>query len=73
MKICFISEDLARPLDEGFKKFVYSLMKALCGEHEVLGLSRKGLSGGDCGVEKMPMNKLFLNRRLRRFELAGPA
>jgi len=74
MKVCFISEDLAEPLDEGFKKFACSLMKALCGQHEVLGMSSQGLSGGNCGAEKMPMNKLFLNWRLwRRIRSFDPA
>ncbi|MCK4271844.1 hypothetical protein KAX22_04280, partial [bacterium] len=71
MKICVLSEELANPLDEGIKKFSYSLIKALSTQHYVLGLSKWGLFEEWCRVEKVPMNKLLLNwglwRKIRRF------
>jgi len=66
MKICLISEDLASPLDEGLKKFSFSLMKALSKQHHVLGMSKKGLSQGGFQIEARGMNKLLLNLNLRR-------
>jgi glycosyltransferase involved in cell wall biosynthesis len=71
MRICVISEELASPLDEGFKKFAYFLMKVLSAEHQVLGMSRNGLLEGGYRVEAVRMNKLLLNwalwRRIRHF------
>ncbi len=71
MKVCVISEGLSSPLDEGFKKFSYSLIKNLTREHHVLGMSKTGLSHEGCRVARVRMNRLFLNwglwRRIRRF------
>lgn len=71
MRICVVSEELASPLDEGLKKFTYSLMKALSAKHSVLGMSKRGLVEEGYRVEQVPMNKLLLNwglwRRIRRF------
>lgn len=71
MKICLISEGLASPLDEGLKRFSFSLMKALSKGHRVLGMSKKGLSQEGFRVEPVGMNKLLLNwhlgRRIRHF------
>lgn len=71
MKICVISERLTSPLDEGIKKFSYSLMKALSMNHIVLGMSKKGLLEEGYRVEKVNMNKLMLNwmlwQRIRQF------
>jgi len=71
MKICVISEGLSSPLDEGFKKFAFGLMRALSQEHEVLGMSRRGLMVDGYTVHGVRMNRLLLNgglwRRIRRF------
>jgi glycosyltransferase involved in cell wall biosynthesis len=71
MRICVVSEELASPLDEGFKKFSWSLIKALSAQHQVLALSKWGLCDQECLVEKAPMNRLLLNwslwRRIARF------
>ncbi|KPL16155.1 MAG: hypothetical protein AMJ92_13105 [candidate division Zixibacteria bacterium SM23_81] len=71
MRICVVSEELASPLDEGFKKYSWSLIKALSARHQVLTLSKWGLCDQECLVEKVPMNRLLLNwslwRRIARF------
>jgi len=71
MKICIVSEELAAPLDEGFKKFSWSLMKALSAQHRVLVMSKRGLFEEGYRVERVRMNRLLLNwglwRRIRRF------
>jgi glycosyltransferase involved in cell wall biosynthesis len=66
MKICLISEGLTNPLDEGFKRFSFSLLCALSRQHRVLAMSKKGLSQLGLRVEAMGMNKLLLNWRLGR-------
>jgi glycosyltransferase involved in cell wall biosynthesis len=71
MRIGVISEKLSNPVDEGIKKFAFSVMKALSSKHQVLGMSIGGLSEGGLTVAPVRMNKLMLNwklwRSIRRF------
>ncbi len=69
LKICIVSEAIEKPFDEGFKIFVYNLIKELSKHFTVLGLSRSGSFEG--GIEKfctkaLPKNKLLLSLHLWR-------
>jgi len=66
MKICVISEHLCEPLDEGFKKFAFALIKNLSARHQVLSISQKGLSQGETVILPARMNRLMFNWKLRR-------
>ncbi len=64
-KIVVISEDLARPWDEGFKKFAHSLAEALGKQNDVLvvNVDRSGVS--DDTAVRVPGTKTFFNELLR--------
>lgn len=64
-KIVVISEDLAEPWDEGFKKFAHSLAEVLGKQNDVLvvNVDRSGVS--DDAAVRVPGTKTFFNEDLR--------
>jgi glycosyltransferase involved in cell wall biosynthesis len=65
-RISIVSEDLSLPIDEGLKKFVYSIMGPLCrgAELQVLTTEARGRLGD--GVRIARANRMMLGPQLRR-------
>ena len=65
LRVCIVSEDLAPPFDEGKKKLVDNLVRALGPLCDVFGISVGSGTPRTPGVIGIPANKLFASRRLR--------
>ncbi len=64
LRICLITENLQPPFDEGKKKLVDSLIRAMSGRCHVTGISVGRGEPKTPGVVNVPANKLFLSLRL---------
>lgn len=64
-RVAIVSEDLSLPIDEGLKKFVYSISGPLKERVELLVVSTQGGEVGE-GVQRVPTNRLLLSHNLRR-------
>lgn len=63
-RICVLSEDLSGAPDEGVKKFVWQVARALAGEHEVRILSTEAV-GRESGAMYAPAPRSFVSGSLR--------
>ena len=63
-RVCLVSEEMAGPLDEGTRKFAYSLAAGLQEFSDVRGLSVGGGFSSN-GIVSLPASKTFLLRGLR--------
>lgn len=66
MKILYISEMLRAPFDEGFKNVIFSLHFQLNKKTDTLTVTKKANNTEDLNIEKISLNKLFLNNGLRK-------
>ena len=75
MRVCFLSERLRRPYDEGIKNVAVNLGAAIGRSAEVLTLTTDGESDADLSIQNVPANRLLLSpalsRRIRSFEPDG--
>jgi len=63
-KIILISESISFPFDEGLKNITYQLIENLNEKYNVLVLTNKNNSTKGLNVEKISLNKLFINKNL---------
>ena len=63
-RVCLVAEEMAGPLDEGARKFAYSLAGGLSAHSDVRGLSIGGGFSSN-GIISLPASKTFLLRGLR--------
>src|SRR5450759_63077 len=63
MKIIFITEDLSYPIDEGMKKFNYSLLQYFCANYLNFKLFTKANNDLPMNYEKLS-NKFFISAKL---------
>jgi len=66
LRVCIISEELERPLDEGIKKFAYNLIRELSKGNTVLALSIQGDETDGRYIKGLNVNKTFLSYSLFR-------
>lgn len=64
-RICFISEVLSVPFDEGMKNVAFSLYKQLNEVAHVLIITNTDNDTGNLDITKVRLNKLFLTMKLR--------
>jgi len=64
-KYLFISEALSAPFDEGIKNVALSLHEQLGARMESISVTKEDNCTNDLKVEKVGLNKLFLNVRLK--------
>ena len=65
-RVLIISEDLSLPVDEGLKKFVYSVSTPLKDHVDLLVISTQGPGGVGEGVQIIRANRFLLSHELRR-------
>lgn len=68
LRVCLLSENLSWPLDEGFKKFVYSLADPLAQLADLLVLTTRAT--GAAGTTPPPVRATRANRLLLGLDLA---
>ncbi|MHA1341451.1 MAG: glycosyltransferase family 4 protein [Promethearchaeota archaeon] len=65
--IILISENISLPFDEGLKNIIYHLIKNLKPKIRIHILAKKRDNTNELADEKISLNKLFLNNKLRLF------
>jgi len=65
MKFVLISEIISFPFDEGAKNVVYNLIRQLTAQKSICIISKQGNNTKALNVEKINLNKFFLNNELR--------